>query len=190
MEEAKKRLKVYCETSFWSYLNGGRTPLSHIAVKQAFTRQWWQDIAPSCEIYVSQYVEEESRDGNAEFADHRLASMTESTWLDGTLTEVLSLADLLLGEDVFAVDRGMGSYMRMDGHVTMTGLLPVGDCFMTTGAALPYHGTNADMLPMLDAVGASPHTPITLTVPQRADFAAWSIVTARAFGEMDRVRYA
>ena len=98
--------------------------------------------------------------------------------------------DLLLGEDVFVVDRGMGSYMRMDGHVTMTGLLPVGDCFMTTGAALPYHGTNADMLPMLDAVGASPHTPITLTVAQRADFAAWSIVTARAFGEMDRVRYA
>ena len=96
MEEAKKRLKVYCETSFWSYLNGVRTPLSHIAVKQAFTRQWWQDIAPSCEIYVSQYVEDESRAGNAEFADHRLASMAESTWLDGTLTEVLSLADLLM----------------------------------------------------------------------------------------------
>ena len=26
MEEVKKRLKVYCETTFWSYLNGGRTP--------------------------------------------------------------------------------------------------------------------------------------------------------------------
>ena len=64
MEEAKKRLKVYCETSFWSYLNGGRTPLSRIAVKQAFTRQWWQDIAPSCEIYVSQYVEDEATDAS------------------------------------------------------------------------------------------------------------------------------
>lgn len=41
MEEAKKRLKVYCETSFWSYLNGGRTPFSHIAVKQAFTALPW-----------------------------------------------------------------------------------------------------------------------------------------------------
>ena len=29
MEEAKKRLKVYCETSFWSYLNGGRTPFPY-----------------------------------------------------------------------------------------------------------------------------------------------------------------
>ena len=29
MEEAKQRLKVYCETTFWSYLNGGRTPLEH-----------------------------------------------------------------------------------------------------------------------------------------------------------------
>ena len=96
MEEAKKRLKVYCETTFWSYLNGGRTPLSHIAVKQAFTRQWWQDIAPSCEIYVSQYVEDESSDGNVEFADRRLESMAGSAWLDGTLPEVLSLADLLM----------------------------------------------------------------------------------------------
>ena len=47
MDETKNNLKVCCETTFWSYLNGGRTPLSHVAVKQAFTRQWWQDIAPS-----------------------------------------------------------------------------------------------------------------------------------------------
>ena len=96
MEETKQRLKVYCETSFWSYLNGGRTPLSHIAVKQALTHQWWQDIAPACDIYVSQYVEDESSYGNSEFADRRLESMADSTWLDGTLREVLSLADSLM----------------------------------------------------------------------------------------------
>ena len=39
---ADKKLKVYCETSFWSYLNGRPTPLQHIAVKQAATLQWWQ----------------------------------------------------------------------------------------------------------------------------------------------------
>ena len=27
MEEAEKRLKVYSETTFWSYLNGRPTPL-------------------------------------------------------------------------------------------------------------------------------------------------------------------
>ncbi len=34
---ADKKLRVYCETSFWSYLNGRPTPLQHIAVKQAAT---------------------------------------------------------------------------------------------------------------------------------------------------------
>ena len=36
MEEAKKRLKVYCETTFWSYLNGGRTPLEFLDRKEEF----------------------------------------------------------------------------------------------------------------------------------------------------------
>ena len=49
-EVSEKKLKVYCETSFWSYLNGRQTPLQHIAVKQAATLQWWQEIAPKCEI--------------------------------------------------------------------------------------------------------------------------------------------
>ena len=53
----EKKLKVYCETSFWSYPNGRPTPLRHIAVKQAATLQWWQEIAPNCEIYVSQFLE-------------------------------------------------------------------------------------------------------------------------------------
>lgn len=91
-----KRLKVYCETSFWSYLNGGRTPLQHIAAKQAFTLQWWQEIAPKCEIYVSQYVESEVADGNAEFAARRKASMADAMWLDGKIPEVDALSILLM----------------------------------------------------------------------------------------------
>ena len=27
----QKRLKIYCETSFWSYLNGHPTPFAYIA---------------------------------------------------------------------------------------------------------------------------------------------------------------
>ncbi len=41
------KLKVYLETSFWSFLNGHPTPLQHIAIKQAATLQWWQEIAPN-----------------------------------------------------------------------------------------------------------------------------------------------
>ena len=94
----EKKLKVYCETTFWSYLNGRHTPLQHIAVKQAATLQWWQDIAPTCEIYVSQYVEDEVRNGDAAFASRRQASMEDAVWLDATLPEVLSLADTLMRE--------------------------------------------------------------------------------------------
>ena len=96
MEESKAKLKVYCETSFWSYLNGRPTPVEHIALKQAATLRWWQDVAPSCDIFVSQYVENEANSGNAEFVALRLASMSDAIWLDGTLPAIVSLADLLM----------------------------------------------------------------------------------------------
>lgn len=96
MEETKQRLKVYCETTFWSYLNGGSTPLEHIAVKQAASREWWEQIAPTCDIYVSQYVENEASDGNAEFAARRRASMADAMWLDGRVSEVDELSRLLM----------------------------------------------------------------------------------------------
>ena len=91
-----KKLKVYCETSFWSYLNGGRTPLPHIALKQAATLQWWQEIAPKCEVYVSQHVDDEIADGNAEFAQLRKASVQTASALDGLTPEVKHLAEVLL----------------------------------------------------------------------------------------------
>ena len=96
MEEVDKKLKVYCETTFWSYLNGRPTPLQHIAVKQAATLQWWQEIAPTCEIYVSQYVENEVDDGNAELAARRKSSMANAIWLDGRLREVDELSGFLM----------------------------------------------------------------------------------------------
>ena len=67
-----KKLKVYCETSFWSFLNGRPTPLSHIALKQAATLRWWQEIAPTCDVYISQHVSEESVDGAGEDSAKRL----------------------------------------------------------------------------------------------------------------------
>ena len=53
------KLKVYLETSFWSFLNGHPTPLQHIAIKQATTLQWnlamennWNYEDPMDEIYA------------------------------------------------------------------------------------------------------------------------------------------
>jgi len=92
----EKKLKVYCETSFWSFLNGRPTPLAHIAVKQAATLQWWQDLAPKCEIYISQYVDEESEKGYDLDAEKRVVSMSNSIALDGMIPETRSLAQKLL----------------------------------------------------------------------------------------------
>lgn len=49
MVAAKKRLRVYCETTFWSYLAGRQTTDEKIARNQAFTLKWWQEIAPKCD---------------------------------------------------------------------------------------------------------------------------------------------
>jgi len=91
-----KKLKVYCETSFWSFLNGRPTPLAHIAVKQAATLQWWQEIAPYCEIYISQYVDDELGKGCDVDAESRAVSMENSIALDGMIPETRSLAQKLL----------------------------------------------------------------------------------------------
>lgn len=95
-EVMERKLKVYCETSFWSYLNGRPTPLQHIAVKQAATLQWWQEIAPKCEIYISQYVNTESKDGNPQRAEMRRQSLEGVKGVDGSTDEVAELAEKLM----------------------------------------------------------------------------------------------
>lgn len=92
----KEKLKVYCETSFWSFLNGRRTPLQHVAVKQAATLQWWQEIAPLCEVYVSQHVGRESAKGDDVCAARRAESMRGCGLLDGLIPDVFALAQKLI----------------------------------------------------------------------------------------------
>ena len=96
MAEEKKKLKVYCETSFWSFLNGRPTPLAHIALKQAATLRWWQEIAPKCEIYISQHVKNEVGDGCETDAVRRADSIRGCLQLDGLVPEVTALARRLI----------------------------------------------------------------------------------------------
>ncbi len=53
----RKKLKVYLESSFVSYLTGRETDDAKIAADQAHTRRWMREQAPLCEVVVSQYVE-------------------------------------------------------------------------------------------------------------------------------------
>ncbi len=45
-EEAKRKKKVYVETSFVSYLTGRATTREPIASWQAASRQWWEAACP------------------------------------------------------------------------------------------------------------------------------------------------
>ena len=92
----ERKLRVYCETSFWSFLNGRPTPLQHIAIKQAATLQWWQEIAPRCEVYVSQFVKTESAGGDQERAEMRKKSLSGILGVDASIVEVMDLADRLM----------------------------------------------------------------------------------------------
>ena len=106
MAEEQKKLKVYCETSFWSFLNGRPTPLAHIALKQAATLRWWQEIAPKCLLFVSQHVDAESADGNPEMAAQRKAAIESIPLLDGFRDEVVVLAEKLMEAHAVPVSEG------------------------------------------------------------------------------------
>ena len=95
MESAVKKLKVYCETSFWSYLVGGPTSDEKVARWQALTRKWWEDIAPKCEIYVSQHVFRESIKGNHDKAAQRLGLIAAAHEVDGSGDDINRLSALL-----------------------------------------------------------------------------------------------
>ena len=90
------KLKVYLETSFWSFLNGHPTPLQHIAIKQAATLQWWQEIAPQCDLFISQYVNAESKDGDPVRAKLRQKSFEGIPAIDGASDAVIALAEALM----------------------------------------------------------------------------------------------
>ena len=90
------KLKVYCETSFWSYLTGRLTTDERIARCQAFTLKLWEDIAPQCEIYISQHVRVEAADGDPSCAIRRQQAMADALNLDGYVDEVRELAKVLL----------------------------------------------------------------------------------------------
>lgn len=90
------KLKVYCETSFWSYLAGKQTADEKIARDQALSLKWWQEISPACDIYISQHVTVEATRGSALLAARRSEVMSSALSVDGMIEEVRHLAATLL----------------------------------------------------------------------------------------------
>ena len=107
MAEASQKLKVYAETTFFSYLTGRLTMNRLVTYRQMLTRSWWSNVAPLCEVFVSQYVIAEAKDGDSEQADKRLSSIAGVSELDGFKPEVIELARKLI--DGFAVPKTEGA---------------------------------------------------------------------------------
>ena len=102
MEEARKKLKVYCETSFWSWLVSRPSTNPDHAVKQAWTRKWWEEAAPKCEIHVSEHVLAEVARGDGEQSQLRLAALDGEAGLS-----FLEYCRAIVGTDAFLPVRGL-----------------------------------------------------------------------------------
>jgi predicted nucleic acid-binding protein len=95
-EETK--LKVYLETSFVSYLTGRPTTQEPIATWQAVSRQWWEAVAPDCDLFVSRYVLIEAEQGNADQAALRLEALRNIPLLDIEPVKIKEVATALIRE--------------------------------------------------------------------------------------------
>ena len=66
-----------------------------VARWQALTRKWWEEVAPLCEIYISQHVLDEAGNGNADKARSRLEFISQATLVEGRSAAVQALANNL-----------------------------------------------------------------------------------------------
>ena len=90
------KLKVYLESSFFSYLTGRQTPDRTIALRQAETLRWWNIEAPQCDLYISAHVIVECANGDRAQAEKRIEMTKGIAELDGESVSVQNLAAQLI----------------------------------------------------------------------------------------------
>ena len=104
------RLKVYLETSFVSYLTGRPTTREPIASWQAASRQWWAAVAPSCDLFVSDYVQEEAQQGNADQVVQRMDVLRGIPNLVVKEPRIGEIARVLIHEHALSENETMDAY--------------------------------------------------------------------------------
>ena len=108
MEEVKK--KVYIETSFVSYLTGRATTREPIASWQAASRQWWEAVRPSCDLFVSRYVVMEAEKGDAEQVARRTEVIRDIPRLDVGHEKIEEVAKTLISEHALPENEATDAY--------------------------------------------------------------------------------
>lgn len=108
--EEHKRLNVYIETSFVSYLTGRATTREPIASWQAASRQWWEAVRPSCDLFVSRYVAMEAEKGNAEEVRRRMEVIRDIPRLDVGHGKIEEVAKALISEHALPENEATDAY--------------------------------------------------------------------------------
>jgi predicted nucleic acid-binding protein len=78
------RAKVYLETTVVSYLTARPSRNVIVAGHQQITHDWWSNRRGDFDLFVSEFVLEESRDGDADAAARRIALLREAQLLHVT----------------------------------------------------------------------------------------------------------
>ena len=87
--------KVYLETSFVSYLVARRSRDLIMSARQQLTIDWWENERGNYELYISEMVLREARDGDPDEVVKRLNILAELPLVDLT-DKIAQLADQLL----------------------------------------------------------------------------------------------
>lgn len=90
---------VYIETTIVGHIAGRLRADPFVAARQQVTRDWWRDVAPNFDVFVSQLVLEECSDGDSSAAAERLEVVKELDLLASS-DEVDDLADALIANRV------------------------------------------------------------------------------------------
>lgn len=86
------KLKVYCETSFWSYLTAKPSADPDRALRQAYTLRWWNEVAAKCDIFVSGFVYDEANLGDDDASARRVEEIIKCNFAVYDAEEVANLA--------------------------------------------------------------------------------------------------
>ena len=104
----------------------------------------------------------------------------------------LRCRDFLTEREFFLLDRQLSTYSQMKGAGMVASLVPVGDCFMTTGFGLPVFASNpsAFFAEWFKSIGVSESRPIYFSRKETASFAATTIkmLLQGGMGEKMRMR--
>jgi hypothetical protein len=150
--------RVYLETTIPSYLTAWRSQDLIVAANQLATARWWDEVRPRYEVFVSDVVIQEAKEGNQEAASRRLEAIAGIPELPLT-EEAEKLAGLLL------THAALPQKARIDAlHIAIATLNGM-DFLLTWNCT---HIANATTLHVTEAVcrAAGFEPPVICTPPQ------------------------